>query len=147
MTALLAQGADAKVKNSVEMPVLIMAIRRGTALIVEALLEHGADANVRMVDCRFDPPPAGSPTCDAAVRAEIAKGLVAAGADLNAASRKKDTRLFGLTPLMVAAANGCDDLVQLYLDKGEDINVKSPKGFTALSLAKSLECTARITRA
>ena len=39
---------------------------------------------------------------------------------------------------MVAAANGCDDLVQLFLDKGADIDAKTPEGFTALSLAKSL---------
>jgi ankyrin repeat protein len=38
---------------------------------------------------------------------------------------------------MVAAANGCDDLVQLFLDKGADIDVKTPGGFTALSLANS----------
>ena len=63
---------------------------------------------------------------------------MAAGADLNAASRKRNTELFGVTPLMVAAANGCDDLVQLFLDKGADVNAKTPEGFTALSLAKSI---------
>ena len=136
VTALLAQGADANVKNSVEMPVLVMAIRRGSAPVVEALLKHGADPNVRVVDTDLTPLlHAVGP--DAPVRAEIAKALVAAGANLNAASRKKGTRLFGVTPLMVAAANGSDDLVQLFLDKGADISVKSPEGFTALSLAKS----------
>ena len=123
-------------KNSVEMPVLVMAIRRGSTPVVEALLKHGADPNVRMVDTDLTPLlQAVSP--DAPVRAEIAKALVAAGADVNAASRKKGTRLFGITPLMVAAAKGCDDLVQLFLDKGADIDVKTPEGFTALSLAKT----------
>jgi uncharacterized protein len=136
VTALLAQGADANVKNSVEMPVLVMAIRRGSAPVVEALLKRGADPNIRMVDTDL-PPLLQAVSLDAPVRAEIAKALLAAGADLNAASRKKDTRLFGVTPLMVAAANGCDDLVQLFLDKGADIDVKTPEGFTALSLAKS----------
>ncbi len=132
VTALLAQGADANVKNSVEMPVLVMAIRRGSAPVVEALLKHGANPNVRVLDTDLTPLlHAVGP--DAPVRAEIAKALVAAGANLNAASRKKGTRLFGVTPLMVAAANGCDDLVQLFLDKGADINVKTPEGFTALS--------------
>ena len=55
VTALLAEGADANVKNSVEMPVLIMAIRRGSARIVEALLKHGADPNVRTVDTDLTP--------------------------------------------------------------------------------------------
>ena len=137
VTALLAEGADANVKNSVEMPILIMAIRRGSAPVVEALLKHGAGPNVRTVDTDLTPLLfAVGP--DAPVRAEIAKALVAAGANVNAASRKKGTRLFGITPLMVAAANGCDDLVQLFLDKGADISVKTPEGFTALSLAKSI---------
>jgi len=65
VTVLLDEGADANVKNSVEMPVLVMAIRRGSAPIVEALLKHGADPNVRMVDTDLTPllqcrPAAGS---------------------------------------------------------------------------------------
>jgi ankyrin repeat protein len=136
VTALLTQGADANVKTSVEMPVLVMAIRRGSASVVEALLKHKADPNVRMVDTDLTPL-LQAVGLGAPVRAEIAKALVAAGADVNAASRKKDTRPFGITPLMVAAANGCDDLVQLFLDKGADIDVNTPEGFTALSVAKS----------
>jgi ankyrin repeat protein len=136
VTDLLTQGADANVKNSVEMPVLIMAIRRRSAPVVEALLKHKADPNVRLVDTDL-PLLVQVVGLDAPVRAEIARALVAAGADLNAASRKRNTELFGVTPLMVAAANGCDDLVQLFLDKGADIDVKTPEGFTALSLAKS----------
>ena len=136
VTALLAQGADANVKNSVEIPVLVMAIRRGSAPVVEALLKHGADPNIRRLDTDLSPLLL-TVSPDAPVRAEIAKALVAAGADVNAASRKKGTRLFGATPLMFAAGKGCDDLVQLFLDKGADINAKTPEGFTALSLAKS----------
>jgi ankyrin repeat protein len=137
VTDLLTQGADANVKNSVEMPVLIMAIRRGSAPVVEALLKHKSDPNVRMVDTDLTPL-LQAVGLDAPVRAEIAKALVAAGADLNAASPQKHTWLFGVTPLMLAAAKGCDDLVQVFLDKGADINVKTPDGLTALSMAKRL---------
>ena len=91
VTALLTQGADANVKNSVEMPVLIMAIRRGSAPVVEALLKHKADPNVRLVDTDLTPL-LQAVGLDAPVRAEIAKALIAAGADLNAASRKKKHR-------------------------------------------------------
>jgi serine/threonine-protein phosphatase 6 regulatory ankyrin repeat subunit B len=136
VTALLSQGADPNVKNSVEMPVLVMAIRRGSVPIVEALLKHRADPNVRLVDSDLTPL-LQAVSLDAPVRIEIARMLLAARADLNAVSRKKDTWLYGVTPLMVAAANGCDDLVQLFLEHGADINVKTPEGFTALSMAKS----------
>jgi ankyrin repeat protein len=86
VTALLAQGADAKVKNSVEMPILVMATRRGSAPVVEALLKHGADPNDGMVESDLSPL-LQAVGLNAPVRAEIAKALSAAGADLKAASR------------------------------------------------------------
>ena len=55
VTALLAKGADANVKNSVEIPVLLMAIRLGSAPMVEALLKNRADPNVRNVDTDLTP--------------------------------------------------------------------------------------------
>ena len=42
----------------------------------------------------------------------------------------------GMTPLMLAALDGSENLVQLFIDKGADVNAKTPSGFTALSLAK-----------
>ena len=39
---------------------------------------------------------------------------------------------------MVAAFFGSEDLVQLLLDKGADVNAKAPDGNTALSLAKEM---------
>jgi hypothetical protein len=130
VTALLAEGADANVKNSVEIPVLVMAIRRGSAPIVEALLKNRADPNVRDVDT--DSPP----LMEALDRPDIVKILLVAGADVNAASRKEGDLLMGMTPLMLAATDGSEDVVQVLLDNGADIDAKSGSGFTALSLAK-----------
>jgi hypothetical protein len=133
--ALLAEGADANVKNSVQFPVLVMAIRRRSAPIVGALLKNGADPNIRDVDTdltalweAFD--------LEAPDRIEILKMLLAAGADVNAASRKEEDLLKGMTPLMMAAEDACEDLVQLFLDKGANVNAKARSGITALSLAK-----------
>ena len=55
---------------------------------------------------------------------------------MNATSRKEDDLLRGMTPLMLAALDGSEDLIQLLLDKGADVNAKAPDGGTALSLAK-----------
>ena len=136
VTALLAGGADANVKNSVEIPVLVMAIRHGPAAIVEALLKNGADPNVRNVDTD------STPLIEMFYRKEpdgkaIAKLLLAAGADMSAASRKPGSKITDATPLMIAAADGYDDLVQLFIDKGADVNAKMPDGHTALWMAKS----------
>ncbi len=136
VTALLAGGADADVKNSVEVPVLVMAIRHGPAAIVEALLKNGADPNVRDVDTDWTPL-IETFSRDDPDGAEVAKMLLAAGADMSAASRKEGTKITDATPLMIAAADGCDDLVQLFIDKGADVNAKMPDGTTALSMAKS----------
>ncbi len=134
VTALLAKGADANVKNSVEIPVLVMAIRRGSAPMVEALLKNKANPNVRDVDTDWPPllEAIGAPLD----REGIAKMLLAAGADVNAASRKEGDLMMGMTPLILAAFDGSEELVQLYLDKGADINAKTPDGDTALSMAK-----------
>ena len=37
---------------------------------------------------------------------------------------------------MLAALEGSEDLIQLLLDNGADVNAKAPDGGTALSLAK-----------
>jgi Ankyrin repeats (3 copies)/Ankyrin repeat len=133
--ALLVKGADANVKNSVEIPVLVMAIRLGSAPMVDALLKNRADPNVRDVDTDLTPlvEAISRITPD---RIDIVKMLLAAGADVNAASRKEGDLLNGVTPLMMAAVPGGEDLVQLLLDKGADVNAKTPRGFTALSAAK-----------
>ena len=83
VTALLAQGADANVKSNVGVPVLLVAIRRESAPIVEALLKSGADPNVRDVDTDR------TPLLEAIYRLDIVKLLLAAGADVNGTCRKE----------------------------------------------------------
>ena len=61
---------------------------------------------------------------------DIAKILIADGADVNAKSKK------GVTPLMVAAAHDNPPLVSLLLQKGADPKIKTPDGKTALDIAK-----------
>lgn len=135
VTDLLAKGADANVKNRVEIPVLVMAVRQGAPSMVEALLKNRADPNVRDVDTDFTPLLEAF-NRKALDRADIVKMLLAAGADVNAAIRKEEDLLRGFTPLMLAAGDGSEDLVQLFLDNGADVNAKSPSGDTALSMAK-----------
>ena len=131
--ALLAQGADANVKSNVGVPVLLVAVRAGSAPVVDALLKSGADVNVRDVDTDR------TPLLEAMGQIDIVKLLLAAGADVNAASRKEYDLLRGMTPLMLAALEGSEDLVQLLLDKGADVSARAPDGATALALAKDID--------
>ena len=56
-----------------------------------------------------------------------------------ATNRKEVDLLLGMTPLMLATLDGNEDLVQLLLDKGANVNAKTPSGDTALSIAKELD--------
>jgi hypothetical protein len=136
-SALLTKGADANVKNSVGIPVLVMAIRRGSAPMVETLLKNQADPNVR--DADTDLTPLWEALNLTPERTEIIKLLLAAGADVNATSRKERDPMKGVTPLMAAVMTGSEDLIQLLLEKGADVNAKTPSGFTALYWAKLLK--------
>ena len=62
--------------------------------------------------------------------AELAKLLIDAGANINAASRD------GWTALMYAAACGNASAVKMLIDKGADVKVKNCKGKTALDIAR-----------
>ncbi len=144
VTALLAGAADANAKNSVEIPVLVMAIRSGSTPIVDTLLKSKADPNVRDVDNDSTPLVEAINLQELDRAADIVKMLLAAGADVNAASRKEGDLLIGMTPLMFAAAKGSEDLVQLLIHKGADVNAKTASGFTALWWAKIDESKAKI---
>lgn len=132
--ALLDGGADANVRNSVEIPVLVMAIRRGSLPMVDALLKHGANPNVRDLDTDFSPL-IKAIAVDAPGRKDLVKRLLRGGADVNAAIGK-DGLDKGMTPLMLAVISENEDIVRLLLDKGANVNVRTPDGFTALSWAK-----------
>jgi hypothetical protein len=131
VTKLLATGADANLKNSVDTPVLLTALRSESAPIVKALLARHADPNVR--DIESD----STPLLEAIGRADIVQLLLDAGADVNAARRRGDL-FVGMTPIMLAVLGSKEDIVQLLLDNGADINAKTPSGDTALAIAKKL---------
>jgi hypothetical protein len=134
VTGLLAHGADPNVKNSVELPVLFMAIRHGSAAMVDTLLKNKADPNVRDVDTDL-PALWEALNRNAPDRIEIAKLLLAAGADVNAASRKEDDLLKDVTPLMAVIGAESKDLLQLFLSKGAEVNKKNSSGMTPLMIA------------
>jgi ankyrin repeat protein len=134
--ALLAKGADPNVTNILEIPVLAMAIRQGSAPIVEALLKNHADPNLRDGGTDMTPLLDALSYLEPPAQIAIVKLLVAAGADVNAASRKDLDFQKGVTPLMEAAQDRNAELVQLLLEKGADVNAKTQLGLTAISVLK-----------
>jgi ankyrin repeat protein len=104
---------------------LILAAEKGYAEVVKALLDKGADINVRSDD--------GSTALILAAEEgheDVVKALLDKGADINLQSKD------GSTALILAAEEGHAEIVKALLGKGADINVQcDDDGSTALILA------------
>lgn len=120
---LLAQGANANIKGLSGAPLLMFA---DTFEVVQALIEQGADVNVRTPD--------GETILHQNVfggKVEIVELLLAAGADFNAKN------LDGETPLFIAAYKGWKEIAGLLLAKGADVNARDNANKTPLHTAAS----------
>jgi ankyrin repeat protein len=67
-------------------------------------------------------------------RLEMATLLLGAGASADAISDMRDVQ--GVTPLMMASANGHIPLIKLLLERGATTTIRASNGATALSIAK-----------
>lgn len=93
---------------------LLSAISFDNLELVQFLLQHGADANVKVDDgytCLLT-----SVESEAAVSVKIVEALVVAGADIHLAGTK------GWTPLHMAAARGHTKKAQILIDAGANVN-------------------------
>jgi ankyrin repeat protein len=106
---------------------LMAAVRSGNWTGVFCLLNHGADVNIRDED--NNPP---------VIWAAISGNTDAVNAMLPRTKNINTTNLrAGMTPLMWATYNEHDNpqIIQAFLDKGADVNIKARDGSTALSWA------------
>jgi hypothetical protein len=99
---------------------------------VRLLLERGADPNLRFnydspIDGRLE---RGLTALMITGNAEVARALIAAGGDVNAANAD------GVTPLMRAAGRGKAELVRVLLEAGADATARSGNGRTAADFAR-----------
>jgi len=101
---------------------------RGREVIVELLIDNGANVNVK--DAL-----AATPLHEAANIGdnELVELLIAKGADVNA------NDIYGSTPLHKAAHRGRKAVVTLFISKGADVNAINRESRTALDLAEKVE--------
>jgi len=95
---------------------------------VELLLDCGADVNLPSRES-MQVTPLASAAAAAAQQTEIARVLIANGANVNARAAS------GHVPLHEASANGNVELVKLLLENGADVNAKTDDGKTPLDFA------------
>ncbi len=142
---LLAKGANVNAKATRGQTALMWAVAEKHPEVVKVLLAHGADVQARSDSwskMMAVPPhgylpynrqiPHGSDTAllFAARVGDLAsaKLLLAAGAKVN------DADAWGVTPVVLAAHSGFNQIVDLLLEKGADPNL-AEAGFTALHIA------------
>jgi ankyrin repeat protein len=126
---LLAAGANANAALPAGETVLMTAAKAGNADVVRALLTGGA--NVSLLDL-----------AEQRAQAQVfeSAGYTVARnptATTNYADVNARDRWYGRTALMIAAAEGHADVVQLLIEAGAAIDLLDEEGSSALSLARS----------
>jgi ankyrin repeat protein len=120
---LVAAGADVNERTSKEVTPLITASSDGFLDIVTELLAAGADVNAEREQT--------TALLSALLmsRADVARVLIAAKADVHAVNRH------GFTTLIMAADRGYLDMMRMFLDAGVNMNAVGKRNFTALMAA------------
>ncbi len=101
--------------------------------IVEMLLDAGADIEADEINCY-----GGKPLHWASEHAPgTVELLLKRGADVNSRNIKSDTKLFGMTPLIMNATqrDDCSEVTELLIEAGADVHAVDANGKTAFDHA------------
>lgn len=105
------------------------AVAGGDFNAVKQFIEEGIEVDLRFESREFRPTPLH--TAVKFNQSDIAKLLIAEGADVNAKTENE------VTPLMLATFGGSMELVELLIAEGADVNAESSGQKTALDLAET----------
>jgi TonB family protein len=135
--SIFSQTADINAPDETGLTMLMIAAQDGTDTEIKKLLKKGADPEVKdqygwtaLMHATVSNTwiyPENKPS------AGRLKALLDGRANVNVSD------LRGITPLIIAAAEGKTEFVRLLLAKGADVSVRDKKGATALSYAKAKE--------
>ena len=125
---LLELGADPNIVYGDGNTVIHMAVRLKDSRFLEALLEHGANPNLKVESVGKWKTLGHTPIFDALSQGKDRVDLLlSAGADLNAKGN------FGTTPVMSAVGRGDFEIAYYLLEQGADYRIKNDAGETLAS--------------
>jgi len=107
---------------------LIIACQTGSAEIALYLLEHGAETNY-ICECSNTALYVATFSYNRHNNINLMRSLLDHGANLNLLCQ------YRLSPLMVAAKDALEEITELFLEYGADLNIQDSDGNTALSMA------------
>ena len=122
---LLNNGADVNAKGDYGYTPLHLAAEEGAKGVVELLLARGADVNAK-TDSGMTPLHSASISSWASTSVHDMKGVVGTLSARRANVNARDTD--GDTPLHFAASHGSDDIAELLLAGGANVNARSKSG-------------------
>ena len=138
--ALIEHGADMEKPGQGNFKPLPLAIAEDKYESAKALMDAGADVNSVSGDDALTPlmiaagqtsPAEGAMFVPGSTRpTDIAQGLLARGANVNAQSKN------GVTPLMIAATHNNPPMIGILIDAGSDVTLKNKLGQTAADVAE-----------
>lgn len=126
---LLENGADvnSKTRNGYAALLIASVSFLDNFEVIDTLIKHGADVNSKSSIEHWTPllyASGQTPPHESTI-----KRLIEAGARIN------DSNIFGATPLMYVAQFGSDELVEYFLKKGANPNLRTKGGFFVIHLA------------
>jgi quinoprotein dehydrogenase-associated probable ABC transporter substrate-binding protein len=137
---LIAKGADKEAHNAQGYTPLEIAIGDEKLFAAQALIESGVGINeasgaqkitpLMLIASKLSPQGRVTHLASGPTPIEIARELIAKGADINAKSAT------GVTPLMIAAGHNNAPMIGLLLSKGAVPDAKNNSGKTALDIAR-----------
>jgi len=115
-------------KGAAPISAIHLAARAGDLAKVKSLVEEGTDVNTKGKGSGDETPLFAAIRADNADNSDVAKFLIAKGADVNAKDKN------GQTPLHEACEHGMRNMVELLIAEGADVNAKDNGGATPLHL-------------
>lgn len=130
---LLKYDPDLNIQSETNGYTALIAAAGHSKEVVELLIEHGADINIKAKDGTTAFIASITGVLSKRITTEVAALLLSKGADINATLSIKGGE--GMTSLMMAARNNHLELVKFLVENGADVNAKAKNGSTALSFA------------